>query len=139
MTSRSQSSLAAISGHGLEGDVGDSRGRARQRPADRIHESRLDDDTVRRRVLARRVDRERVEVERDDRREPEPRAGDREHAGAAADVEERAARKVDEQLEAEPRRRMRAGAERPGRVDDDRQQPGCGLLPGRARPTADRR
>src|SRR6516165_2205331 len=29
---------------------------------------------------------------------------------------------------------MRAGAERPGRVDDDRQQPGCGLLPGRADP-----
>ena len=54
---------------------------------------------------------------RGDRREAELRGGDREHARAGAEVEQRparlaGARELDEQLEAQPRRRVRARAER---------------------------
>ena len=53
-------------------------------------------------------------------REAELRRGDREHAGAAADVEHAAALLALEQLQAELRRRVAAGAERAARIDDDR-------------------
>ena len=56
----------------------------------------------------------------DDRREAELRGGDREHARSAADVEQAARLELLQQLEREPRRRMRAGAERAARIDHDR-------------------
>ncbi len=59
------------------------------------------------------------DVDREHRREAEQRGGDREHAGAAADVEQRAGLELLQQLEAELRRRVRAGAERAAGVDDD--------------------
>ncbi len=82
-----------------------------------------------------RLDGHWIDVDRGDRREPEAHARDCENAGAAADVEEGAAlggRR--EELDAEPRRRMRTGAERAAGVDHDRASGiGC-LLPGRPNP-----
>ena len=83
----------------------------------------------------RRLDGDRIDVDRDDRREPEAHARDREDARAAADVEEGAAlggRR--EELDAEPRRRMRTGAERAAGVDHDRPSGIGRLLPGRPDP-----
>ena len=89
----------------------------------------LDRDAVRRRVLAGRLERDVVDVDRTHGREAELRRGDGEDAGAAADVEQ--ARRLDvlQQLEAEPRRRVRARAERAAGIDDDGDRLGRRLLP----------
>ena len=57
-------------------------------------------------LRSRRLDRLRVEVDGADRPEAELRGRDREHARAAADVEQAAARQIEQQLEAEARRRV---------------------------------
>ena len=88
---------------------------------------------------------------RDDRRGAEPAGGDRQHARAGADVDDRAAARVEplQRREAQPRRRVMAGAEAHRRLDDDRRS-ACEAAPdvgGRreapgqpaARPTAARR
>ena len=67
-------------------------------------------------------------------REAELRGRDREHARAAADVEHAPACLALEQLQAELRRRMAAGAEGAARVDHDRGRVLVGGLPGRADP-----
>ena len=79
-----------------------------------------------------------IDVDGDDRREAELRGGDREHAGAAADVEQARRRGSSwSSSRRQPRRRVRAGAERTAR---DRSRPrvdaGGRLLPRRADPEA---
>jgi hypothetical protein len=69
---------------------------------------------------------------------PEPGSSDREDAGAAAEVEDARAcelvPEVDQELQAEPRRRMAAGPEGAGGLDEDRDRVGRRPLPGRADP-----
>ena len=65
---------------------------------------------------------------------PELRRRDREHAGAAADVEHAARFLREQELEAEARRRVRAGAEGAAGVHDDGQRVCRRLLPRRADP-----
>ena len=67
-------------------------------------------------------------------REAEARRRDREHARAAADVEQAPALEPVEQLEAEPRGRVPAGAERAPGIDHDRLDPLGRRLPGRPDP-----
>ena len=93
----------------------------RRQPVVGRDEPRLDLDAVHARVLARRLDRGLLDVDAEDRGEPEQRGRDREHAGAAADVEQGAALELLQELQAEPGRRVRAGAERAAGVDDDRE------------------
>ena len=94
----------------------------------------VDRDAVVGGVPLGRLDRLRVEVERQHGLEAELRGRDREHAGAAADVEHAAPLLGLEQLEAELRRRMPAGAERAARIDHDRDRVPVRLLPRRADP-----
>ena len=69
-------------------------------------------------VLARRLDRGGLPVARQHRIPAEPGGGDRQHAAAAAPVGERAVRlELEQQLEAQPRRVVRAGPERLAGVD----------------------
>ena len=72
-------------------------------------------------VAARGGDALRLVVDREHRLPAERGGGDREHARAAAEVGERAARlDLEQQLEAHPRRRVRARAERAGgRLDHE--------------------
>ena len=86
------------------------------------------------RAFARVASTTGLEVDADDRREAEQRGGDREHARAAADVEQARRGELEQELEAEPRRRVRAGAERAARVDDDRERVGGRRLPRRPDP-----
>ena len=77
-----------------------------------------------------------VDVDRGHRREAELRCGDGEDARAATDVEQ--ARRLDllQEVEAEPRRRVRAGAERAARVDDDGDAPRPAAPPTAGRPSS---
>ena len=77
-------------------------------------EPRVDGDAVHARVRARRLDRRLLDVDRDHRLEAEQRGGDREHAGAAADVEQRAG------LELLQRLRGRAASSRASPVPNAR-------------------
>ena len=114
-----------------------SRRRHRMRAAARrASRSAPRGDAVPRRVLVRRLDRRLVDVDAEHRREAEHRRRDGEHAGAAADVEERAGLDVLQQLEAELGRRVRARAERASRVDDTASEPDGRLLPRRPDPEA---
>ena len=79
-------------------------------------------------------DRRRIEIERDDRAEAESVGGDREDAGAAARVEQAPALPRREQLDAQPRGRVRARPERATGVDDDSGHASRHGLPGRADP-----
>ncbi len=81
-----------------------------------------------------RLDGLRVVVEREHRREAELCRRDREHARAAADVEHAASLLRLEQLEAELRGRVPAGAEGAARIDHDRDRVAVGLLPRRPDP-----
>src|SRR5215216_142572 len=99
-----------------------------------VRTANVDVDAVRTRVPPRGLDRRRFAVDRDHRREPQPRGGNREHARAAADVEQAAAAELHEQLEAQPGGRVRAGAEGAAGVDDDGDDSGRRLLPGRPDP-----
>ena len=72
----------------------------------------------------------------DDRLEAELRSSDREHARAAADVEQAGRLELLQQLEREPRRRMRTRAEGPAGIDDDRLGSRRRLLPRRTDPEA---
>ena len=70
------------------------------------------------RVLDRRPHRLALVVDARHRLPAELRGGDRQHARATAEVDERAARlELEQKLEAQPRRVVRAGAERLRRVD----------------------
>ena len=120
--------------HGLGGDVREREVGLGQLVLAQVGLPDVDRDAVVGRVPLARLDRLRVEVERQHRGEAELRGGDREHAGAAADVEHAAARLGLEQLEAEPRRRMPAGAEGAAGIDHDRDRVRVRLLPGRADP-----
>ena len=94
----------------------------RQRLRERVGVPHLDRDAVGRGVRGGGRDGERVDVDGEHGAEAEPGGGDREHARAAADVERGSPRGcVEQQLEAEARRRMRAGAERAAGVDHDRE------------------
>ena len=81
-----------------------------------------------------RLDGLGIEVECAHGREAELRGRDREDAGAAADVEHAPPLLAFQQLQAELRRRVTAGAERAARVDHDGERVGVRLLPGRADP-----
>src|SRR5207253_9774756 len=59
---------------------------------------------------------------------------DGEDPGAAADVEQRSALEVEQELEAEPRRRVPPGPERPARVDHDGDRVRRRRLPRRPEP-----
>ena len=91
-------------------------------------------DAVDRRVLPRGGDGRPLVVDAGDRPEAELRRGDRQDAGAAADVHDRTLRvELAEQLEAEPRRVVRARAEGLARVDDHVDRAGRRRrVPGRA-------
>ena len=66
------------------------------------------------------VDRARLDLDRRDRRPAQPRRRDRQHARSRAPVADRAGgRLAQQQLEADPRRRVRAGAEVHARVDHE--------------------
>ena len=121
--------------HRPQEDVGDREAGRWQRGGLGVEQPDVDLGVVRVGVGHRRLDGDGIDVDRHDRREPEAHARDRENARAAADVEEGAAlggRR--EELDAEPRRRMRTGAERTAGVDHDRASGiGC-LLPGRPDP-----
>ena len=96
----------------------------------------VDLDAVQRGVLERRRDRRLFDVDAEHRRETEQRRCDGQHAGSAADVEERARLELLQEPEAELRRRMRAGAERAPRVDDDGERVVVGPQPRRPDPQA---
>ena len=85
-------------------------------------------------LRSRRVERGRVDVDGDDRRESEQRRGDRDDARAAADVDERGRLLLGHELDAELRRRVRAGAERLPGIDDERHRVPRRKLPRRADP-----
>ena len=87
-------------------------------------------------VRERHLDRRLVRVDPRDRREAELRCRDREHPGAAAHVEEARRLELLEQLERQPRGRVRARAERAARIDHDRLDSGRRLLPRWADPEA---
>jgi hypothetical protein len=83
----------------------------------------LDLDAVGRRVVARGLQRQLVVIDGPHRREAESHGGDGEHARAAAEVEHGPAgalgRDLEQQLQAQPRRGVGAGAEGLPGVDDD--------------------
>ena len=93
-------------------------------------------DAVRVRVQVCDLDCVLLVVDGDDRPEPELLGGDREHAGAAPDVEQARRLELLEQVEAQPRRRVRAGAECAARIDHDRREALGRLLPRRPDPEA---
>jgi hypothetical protein len=72
-------------------------------------------------------------VEAEHRRPAQLRRGDRQHARAAAEVHQRAAQlELEQQLQAQARRRVRAGAEGLRGVDDDVERAFLGRRPRRA-------
>ena len=85
-----------------------------------VRQPRLDVDSIRASVARGHLDSHRIRVEREHRLKSEPGRRDRQHARAATDVQQAAPVELDEQLEAESRRRVRAGAERAS---------GCGPIP----------
>ena len=120
--SRSSATLTttvAVGGSGVDG---------------RVRQPCLDAHAVGECIALGRLDRLGVEVDRVDRLEPELRGCDRQDSGPAACVEEVSERNVEQQLEAEPCRRVCACAERATGVDHHRDRVGIGLLPRRADP-----
>src|SRR5438067_2355068 len=93
-------------------------------------------DAVGARVGEGDADRVVVDVDRHDRPEAELCRGDREHSRPTADVEQASRLDLLQQLEREPRRRMRAGPEGAARVDHDRRHVVGRLFPGRPDPEA---
>src|SRR5436190_10483888 len=132
----------------VERDVRDRHLGGRQLVRQGVGSARLDSDAVRARVRERRLDRGIVDVDAVHGREAELRGRDREHARAAANVEQAClvgqfdtaqqarGREFLEQLEAEPRGRVRAGAEGAAGVDHDRREPTRRPLPRRPDPEA---
>ena len=118
----------------LGGDVREREVGRRQVVLAQISLLDFDRDAVVGGVPLGRLDGLGIEVECPHGREAELRGRDREDAGAAADVEHASPLLALEQLQAELRRRMAAGAERAARVDHDRERVGVGLLPGWADP-----
>ena len=94
-------------------EVGDDRGRPRRGVAREVDPARRVTATPLRRGVGRdRRERAGVDLDRGHRLPAEPRRGDRQHAGARAPVAQRAARlDLLQQLQAQPRGRVRAGAE----------------------------
>ncbi len=101
---------------------------------ERIEPPGVDPDAVSGRILLRHLDRNRVCVHGDDGLEAEQRRRDRDDARTAARVEQARRRTPSEELEARPRRGMRACAERAARVDDDGDLIRGRRVPGRADP-----
>jgi hypothetical protein len=93
----------------------------RSRPvAQQIEALGPDRDAVGERVCLRRLDRLGLVVHPEHRLPAELRCRDREHARATAEVDEAVTGlQLDEQLQAQARRVMRARAERLARVDHD--------------------
>ena len=119
----------------VDRDVGDD-GRCGRQNILVPDEPRVELDAVALRVLERRRDRGLLDVDAEHGVEPEQPRRDREHAGAAADVEQRSRLDGLQQVEAELRRRMRAGAERAPGVDDDDERVRRRFHPRRADPEA---
>ncbi len=89
----------------------------------------------------RHLDRDAVRIEGRDGCEAHLHRGDGEDARAGAEIDEASPHKADEELEAEPGGRMRAGPEGAARIDDHRERTVIGALPRRPdpeRPDADR-
>ena len=112
----------------VEQQRADQVGRHRRRPGRRlppqVHAPHLHLGPVALRVHRRRLQRGRLDVDRQHRPIPEPRRRDRQHAAARAPVRQRAARvELEQQLEAEPRRVVRARPERLAGVDDEVDRP----------------
>ena len=119
------------------GQVRDQRrGGGRRAPAE-VEPLELELDPVGARVRCRRLDRRRLAVAADHRRPAELRRRDREHAGAGAEVDERAVRlarvgELEQQLQAHAGGRVGAGPERLARVHADVHRAGGAgrVLPG---------
>ena len=140
MIASSASSLPRITSTGRSRTLATARSAGGSERGLGVEQPDVDVDAVGVGVGQRRLDGDGIDVDRDDRREPEAHARDRENARAAADVEQGAAlggRR--EELDAEPRRRMRTGAERAAGVDHDRASGIGRLLPGRPDPEPARR
>ncbi len=116
--------------------VGEDRRRGRDRAVvQQVECARLDDRAVDRGVLERRLDALGLMVEPEHRRPAQPRGGDRQDARAAAEVDARPARlELEQQLQAQARRVVCAGAERLPGVDHEVLHAGVagGGLPRRA-------
>ena len=111
--------------------------RDRRRPLPHVDPLDRHLDAVRLRVRLRGLQRGELAVAAGDRRPAELGRGDPEHAAAGAPVGDRAGGlagllQLDQQREAEPGRRMAAGAEGAARVDHDVDQPVLRVPPGRA-------
>jgi hypothetical protein len=118
----------------LQGEIRDHDLALRQRLSRQVEPSHVDTDVVRGRIPRRRVDRGRIDVERDDRRVAEAHGRDRDHAGAATGIEHARRRELGDELDAQPCRRVRPGAERATRIDHHWDRAGRRLLPRRPDP-----
>ena len=130
-----RSSRAATAPSTLERDVRDDDVRRRQLVRERVGESSVDLDAVRRGV-ARSVASTAAGSSSTAITGPKPSfAAAIESTPEPQPTSSRLARlELQQQLEAEARRRVRAGAERAARVDDDRDRAGRRLLPRRPDP-----
>ena len=134
MIARRARNLPPSASDGLRGDVRDRHVARRERVVAQVGERDVDDDVVRGRVALVASTACGSKSTASTGAKPSLAAGDREHARPAADVEQAARLLPQQQLQAEPRRRVRAGAERAPGVDHDRGRVGVGLLPRRADP-----
>src|SRR5438105_1714726 len=120
----------------FERDVRDAHVGRRQRSGNRVDAATVDRDVVRSGIAESCFDRVLVDVEREHRPEAQLRRCDRDHAGAAADVEQAPTLELCQELECQPRRRMRTRSERAAGLDPARDHATRRLLPRRSDPEA---